>query len=361
LSQEELLEALRALPKKARRGPALLEAEPFRQLVALLEELDDSALFALARGDEPLLARAALAALSRRDGDAEPLFELAKTVRPRTAPFLLRALDRRVPEGLVSRLLAVAGDTWWGAPLDELRALIARRQEPVSVGELPDDQINPAITLVDRLGDALDESVAKALEERRWERDTARELGRIGRVWRPAKAGELTAGLLRDQPLERDVAAIASALRNEQPLLVVGEVGTGRTRRLRAAAATFAPRNWLVFEAGAAELNAGMSYIGELEGRMQRLGELVRGKRVAWLIPDFEALLWAAPTATAPPASSTCCSSCWTAGASPWRARSPRPPMSGCCAPVRPCATRSSRCGSRRRTRPGRWRWPATG
>jgi ATP-dependent Clp protease ATP-binding subunit ClpC len=293
LSQDELLEALRALPKKVQRGPALLEAEPFRELVALLAERDDAELFALARGDDALLARAALEALAGRDGDAEPLLELAGTVRPRTAPFLLRALDRRVPEGLVSRLLAAAGDAWWGAPLDDLRALIRRRDEEVSVRAVPDDQIDRAITLVDRLGDALPDSVAKALEERRWERDTARELGRIGRVWRPAGAAELTAGLLRDQPFDRDVAAIASALRNERPLLVVGEPGTGRTRRLRAAAGTIAARDWLVLEAGAAEVNAGMSYIGELEGRMRRLGEVLRGKRVAWLIPDFEALLWA--------------------------------------------------------------------
>ena len=75
-------------------------------------------------------------------------------------------------------------------------------------------------------------------------------------------------------------------------MLVVGEPGSGRTARLRALGAGLARRGWLVFEAGATEINAGQSYIGELEAQVQRIVKALDGAPVLWIIPRFEELLW---------------------------------------------------------------------
>ena len=85
-------------------------------------------------------------------------------------------------------------------------------------------------------------------------------------------------------------------MRSGKPLLVVGERGTGRLSRLRGAAALLADDGWMTFEAGAAEINAGMTYVGELEGRMRQLVSTLDGERVLWIAPAFEALLYAGVT-----------------------------------------------------------------
>ena len=47
-----------------------------------------------------------------------------------------------------------------------------------------------------------------------------------------------------------------------------------------------------MFEAGATEINAGQSYIGELEAQVQRIVKALDGAPVLWIIPRFEELLW---------------------------------------------------------------------
>ena len=64
----ELLEALRALPKAERRAAALLANPTFQEAVRLASEEDDEALFALVRGDR-MTALVALEALAQRDGE----------------------------------------------------------------------------------------------------------------------------------------------------------------------------------------------------------------------------------------------------------------------------------------------------
>ena len=52
----------------------------------------------------------------------------------------------------------------------------------------------------------------------------------------------------------------------------------------------------MTFEAGAAEINAGMTYVGELEGRIRHLVSTLDDERVLWIAPSFEALLYAGVT-----------------------------------------------------------------
>ena len=50
---------------------------------------------------------------------------------------------------------------------------------------------------------------------------------------------------------------------------------------------------WVTFEAGAAEVNAGMTYVGELEGRMRHIVETLDGRDAVWVVPAIEQMLYA--------------------------------------------------------------------
>ena len=57
---------------------------------------------------------------------------------------------------------------------------------------------------------------------------------------------------------------------------------------------------WLVLEAGAAEVNAGQTYIGQLEGRVREMAEHAAGERVVWVFPGFEDALWSGQHSRSP-------------------------------------------------------------
>jgi ATP-dependent Clp protease ATP-binding subunit ClpC len=61
-----------------------------------------------------------------------------------------------------------------------------------------------------------------------------------------------------------------------RPVLVVGESGVGKTALARSVAAHLSRDGWRVFEAGASQLNAGMSFVGMLERRLLELPQAAR-------------------------------------------------------------------------------------
>jgi ATP-dependent Clp protease ATP-binding subunit ClpC len=294
---EAALEQLRALPKPQRRAAALLANPLFQQAVALAEPLDDATLLALAAG-EPVAGCVALEALGRRApseelGDA--LSERLETLRGQRGVFLLRALDHHVQERLVQRVLSFAGKPWRGAALEALKAIALRRGE--RVGPVEPGRAEDALELAEELGVAINPDF---FDEQRWllaARDVAHGLGRIGRVRGWGEAERLAGELHTDQALRDEVDALTEALLGEKPVLVVGPRGSGRMSRLRLAAARLAARGkWLTLEAAAAEVNAGMTYVGELEGRMRYLVSTLAENRVVWIVPEFDALLYAGVT-----------------------------------------------------------------
>jgi ATP-dependent Clp protease ATP-binding subunit ClpC len=77
-------------------------------------------------------------------------------------------------------------------------------------------------------------------------------------------------------------------------VVLVGESGVGKTVLTSLVVDRLVAEGWTVFEAGYSELTANMSYIGEFEGRIQRLlREIGRGRKAVWVIPDLAAMLWA--------------------------------------------------------------------
>jgi hypothetical protein len=89
----------------------------------------------------------------------------------------------------------------------------------------------------------------------------------------------------------REELAHADACIHQQPVrsvLVVGEPRSGKTAFVQMLARRAEASGWTVFEAGAAQLQSGQMYIGQLEERLARLAtDLAVEKRVLWHVPDF--------------------------------------------------------------------------
>src|SRR4029079_3572924 len=69
--------------------------------------------------------------------------------------------------------------------------------------------------------------------------------------------------------------------------------GVGKSAVIREALEPFRGEGWVVFEAGAAEVNAGQSYIGSLEGQIRERADAAAEGDVVWVFPSFEEALWA--------------------------------------------------------------------
>lgn len=295
---EEALEYLRALPRSDRRAAALRQNERFQRAVHLMSDRDGEALLALAGGADSIAAAVALETLAWREPDASlapALIALISVVRGQRTVFLLRALDTHVESGLITAVLSRAGRSGWHkAALADLTEVVRRRGEPVDVSGI--ERVDDALALARLLGDALPPEVANTLQRLADNRALAQQLRSMGRVRGPRETIETGARTLTDEPLDVEIAALAQTLRRGKPLLVVGERGSGRLSRLRAAVGELAADGWMSIEAGAAEINAGMSYVGELEGRMEFIARALDGEDALWIAPQFDQFLYAGAT-----------------------------------------------------------------
>ena len=119
------------------------------------------------------------------------------------------------------------------------------------------------------------------------------DLKGIGQWYERGKMPEppvFTSGALAEC-VEKTIKALTS--QPPRPVLVVGESGVGKTALARSVAAHLSREGWRVYEAGASQLNAGMSFVGMLERRLLELRKQLAGEpKTLWLVPDFHQLLW---------------------------------------------------------------------
>ena len=125
------------------------------------------------------------------------------------------------------------------------------------------------------------------------ELELAAELKGIGQWYERGKMPEpavfLAPGL--EECCERTRKALTA--QPPRPVLVVGESGVGKTALARRVASQLSRGGWRIYEAGASQLNAGMSFIGMLERRLLELRKRLSSEpKTLWLVPDFHQLLW---------------------------------------------------------------------
>lgn len=81
-------------------------------------------------------------------------------------------------------------------------------------------------------------------------------------------------------------AAITQAV--PRSLIVRGDPKVGKSSFLRLLGLKLMKKGWTIFEAGGPELQAGQSYIGQLEERVKRMAaELSPQRRALWYVPDI--------------------------------------------------------------------------
>jgi ATP-dependent Clp protease ATP-binding subunit ClpC len=118
-------------------------------------------------------------------------------------------------------------------------------------------------------------------------------LRNIGIVWGSEPPSSV---IVQHEQLDQAASLIEQSLTGERrrSVIVSGDAGSGKSTVIRAAASRLHAAGWTIFEAGAAELLAGQSYIGQLENRLLKLVRNMSGaRRVAWIVPNLHELQYA--------------------------------------------------------------------
>lgn len=321
--RESRLRALYVLQQRVVEAPRvstpedLLQVGAFGDLVHAMGELgfDDEALLRYAFGEDAVLSWAALGALAQQpksENVEARLLSHLNGFHPWTRHFVLRLLEQWNPgdPALGCRVLVRLDGSWDsgsnGVVLDDfLRRRMAAGPVTAEGVERPAnfdaDAIREVLVnqLVPDLAGFWIEAIGIDSENRRGgtgaDGRTSGEPGPgdIGRLHAPG--GVSDQGLFAYGSADEQLVRLVETLSGTPPrsALIVGETGVGKSSLARRAAAALSGLGWTVFEAGAAQLNAGMSLVGALEERLQKLTRFLAEKdRVVWVIPDFHQLLW---------------------------------------------------------------------
>jgi uncharacterized protein YdbL (DUF1318 family) len=293
----------------------LLTNDTFLRSVEVARTSTDStfALLASAAGYDALAACMSLEAVARRKGEDQLVIDsVLRDINgyyywPRF--FALRALGAHAGGMVLARLLARLNASWRDdMPMQFLREFIAERTyvgEGVTTDEmmsevrelgLTAEQLTDINQTLRELGDLLPEALKDEAE--RWldVREASEFVKTFGRVWEPnARGGAAGNEVFVLDSIAARVAELEAAIKREpaRSVLLVGESGTGKTALVRALAERLRAEQWIVFEAGAGEVMAGQTYIGQMEERVQSIVRQIGGKRVLWVVPNFHETLWA--------------------------------------------------------------------
>jgi ATP-dependent Clp protease ATP-binding subunit ClpC len=298
---QQLSEPLTAIAESSAHPRDLLDSASFREAVAILES--DSVSLKLVTdyvgGANWPIATAACAALITRPDRAEALSTVVagfRHCRPWPMYFVLRyfeTLDERPPVGT----LVLQGSEWWidhpfipGLLAEHFVSRSEKGDEP-SFGDGLARATAAEINVAESLLRKIDSPTSKQLLEQiatfrrtTLDREYLQSFGRF-------VEDDAERPLLVEHDAIRDLLARGDVCVLHQPprsLLVVGEPRSGKTSFVTLLAMRAKANGWTLFEAGGVHLQAGQTYIGQLEERLRRLPiELAADKRVLWHAPDF--------------------------------------------------------------------------
>src|SRR5215213_6154871 len=272
-----------------------------------------ASLLAGSNGYEALAACVSLEAVARREGEdelvADTVLRDINTYYYWPRFFALRALGAHARGAVLARLLSRLNASWRDdMPMQFLREFVSARaasgervttdefmREVRALGLGAEQSADVNQTLRD-IGDLLPEALRADAE--RWVevREASEFVKTFGRVWEPDARGDAAdAQVFMLDSVAARVAELEATIKREpaRSVLLVGESGTGKTALVRALAERLRAEQWVVFEAGAGEVMAGQTYIGQIEERVQSIVRQIGGKRVLWVVPNFHETLWA--------------------------------------------------------------------
>ncbi|MBL8727958.1 MAG: AAA family ATPase [Planctomycetes bacterium] len=289
----------------------------YRDAVALLAStafpLDE--LLGYLVGDNSTLATAAAAATIDRPelvGSEHTLVPRLDGISIYARTFLLRTIRRSDDQATAFEVLLRTNASWGSAMgLDLLRRYLRDRldaehaQTPAArrrLQGLEPGQLDWLRTVLE----PLDTPAARSVLEELHGRTAAGVDLTVLRGFATVLDQTQLAGRTPPLPCSTQAEALAElrhSLRREPPrsLLLVGARGAGKTTVAEQLAAELVADGWTVFTAGASQLIAGQSFLGQIE---QRVVDLVRAvgnrPKVLWLAPDLAEFLTAGRTLHTP-------------------------------------------------------------
>ena len=247
-----------------------------------------------------VLPSMAARALARRDDiDPQKVMEALPHLGAYAMHFVLDWLQTRSDATALGTLAHAAREWWWdyaGMRADLRRylqwaALQSGHEvvQPVSA-DLDEARLTECRDTLLRFQDPVLQphlgGLQAALAARR-ERRVLSAIGRLGHRPPAMPRFETPALRLALDELQRQLEA-----GTPRPQLVVGEAGVGKSALLDLLFQRLASNeDWLLFEAGAADVLAGQKYVGELEERLRDMLSALNRPRAVWRVPDFFDLL----------------------------------------------------------------------
>lgn len=277
----------------------LSDRSEFKDAVALLSDADVAleTVTQYALGANWTMSCAALTALAQRDDgqsasrDVVAFFGRLRPWAMHYALEYLASLKNRPPAGAP----AASADQWWQENLiipGLFRSYFTKLEK---LGDKP--KFGPSATASYASDPAHVEAFLRSLEhpfataliaELRTSRSAKLDrvfLESFGRFW------SISDDLLIEPEEWADLLGAAEGALSRTParsLIVRGEAKVGKSAFLRLLGDRLIKKGWTIFEAGGPELQAGQSYIGQLEERVRRMmAEISADKRAIWYVPDI--------------------------------------------------------------------------
>ena len=292
---------LDGLDDRIQRLADLTALAPFQSGVALLAGPDFTPTDVLhyLGSNGYVLPSLAAGAIGRRTD--VPLDE-ALSVAPQLGGFALHLLmdhmQTQEDAGALPLLFRHAQEWWWdfqplrhrlNTYLQWAEAHPPAEARTLRFGESSEDAVQKLRDALNHFPSAALGSLAGQVDETLARRREQRILGGFGRVMNGPGEHRYFGHAESETQLELLFEQLTGA--TPKSVLVAGEPGVGKSALLDRLADRLVEAGWLVFEASAAEVLAGQTYIGELEQRVREMLTVLNRRRAIWRVPDFFDLL----------------------------------------------------------------------
>jgi len=270
----------------------------------LKSEVTNEVLVAYANGDNLLISCIVLQALYQRSKDSKISDSLANDFESTYAwpmYYYLSVVHKHTGKPVIGKILKSV-QSWWMDYSITLQSLNKFIDERVAAGENPEitteitDLPNEKIKLLKQLIKRLNNSKISHFLNDIKDKQHGDFLQTIGRLISDDKKIDF---IFKHDNFNKYIDKIDESLFSHpnRSILLVGEMGVGRSTLIKAFSGDAEEKKWTVFEASATDMIAGQSYIGELEERVQKMIEhLDKSKKVIWVIPSIHELALAGIT-----------------------------------------------------------------